>query len=87
MAAQVLSNYPLTTVGKINLIQEVLAEIRPALQADGGDVELFDVEGNLVKVVLKGACGACPSSTVTLKMVIETQLRERVSPSLVIESI
>jgi len=87
MAAQVVSNYPLTTVGKINLIQEVLAEIRPALQADGGDVELFDVEGNLVKVVLKGACGACPSSTVTLKMVIETQLRERVSPSLVIESI
>lgn len=95
MAAQVVSNYPsnrdpsrpLTTVQKINLIQQVLEEVRPALVADGGDVELFDVEGDLVKVVLKGACGACPSSTVTLKMGIEAQLRERVLSTLVVESI
>jgi NifU-like protein len=79
---------PLTTVQKISLIQQVLAEeVRPVLLADGGDVELYDVEGDVVKVQLKGACGSCSSSTATLKIAIEARLQERVSPSLVVEAI
>ncbi len=79
---------PLTTVQKIALIQQVLAEeVRPVLLADGGDVELFDVEGDRVLVSLKGACGSCSSSTATLKIAIEARLQERVLPSLVVEAI
>lgn len=79
---------PLTTLQKINLIQQVIAEeVRPVLIADGGDVELFDVEGDTVKVVLKGACGSCSSSTATLKYAIEARLQERVLPNLVVEAI
>jgi len=79
---------PLTTVQKISLIQQVLAEeVRPVLLADGGDVELYDVEGDVVKVVLKGACGNCSSSTATLKIAIEARLQERVLPNLVVEAV
>jgi NifU-like protein len=77
----------LTTVQKIARIQEVLDEVRPMLMADGGDVELFDVEGDLVKVILKGACGSCPGSNATLKDAIETRLQERVLPSLIVEAV
>lgn len=60
-------------------IQEVLDMLRPYLQADGGDVELVDVtEQGTVLVRLQGACGSCPSSTMTLKMGIEEQLRQQV---------
>ena len=60
-------------------VQEVLNMLRPYLQADGGDVELLDVtpEG-VVQVRLQGACGTCPSSTYTLKMGIEEQLKQYV---------
>ena len=59
-------------------VQEVLELIRPALQADGGDVELVDVtEDGLVSVRLTGACGSCPMSTMTLKMGIERTLKEK----------
>ena len=57
-------------------ILQSLNKIRPALQADGGDVELVDVEGGVVKVKLTGACGGCPMSQMTLKMGIERQLRK-----------
>lgn len=80
-------NRPLTTVQKISLIQTVLQEVRPVLLADGGDVELYDVEGDVVKVVLKGACGSCASSTATLKNAIEVRLRERILPTLVVEAV
>ena len=60
-------------------VEEVLGLIRPALQADGGDVELVDVsKDGIVSVRLTGACGSCPMSTMTLKMGIERTLRERV---------
>lgn len=60
-------------------VQEALQLIRPALQADGGDVELVDVtEDGVVSVKLKGACGSCPMSTMTLKMGIERTLKEKV---------
>ena len=76
---------PLTNLQKITLIQQVLQEeVKPALAQDGGDVDLFDVEGDLVKVTLKGACGSCASSTQTLKIAIEARLRDRVSPDLTV---
>lgn len=59
-------------------IQAVLEQIRPVLQADGGDVELVDVSNGVVSVRLKGACGCCPMSTMTLKMGIEQVLKEKV---------
>ncbi|NRB09447.1 MAG: Fe-S cluster assembly protein NifU [Richelia sp.] len=78
----------LTSVQKIALIQKVLdEEVRPVLIADGGDVELYDVEGNSVKVLLQGACGSCSSSTATLKVAIEARLKERVSQDLVVEAV
>jgi len=80
-------NRALTTVQKISLIQTVLQEVRPVLLADGGDVELYDLDGDTVKVVLKGACGSCESSTATLKNAIEVRLRERVLPNLVVEAV
>ncbi len=56
-------------------VQEVLDMVRPALQADGGDVELVDVsDEGVVSVKLTGACGSCPMSTMTLKMGIEKNL-------------
>jgi NifU-like protein len=79
---------PLTNLQKINLIQQVIdAEIRPVLAEDGGDMELFDVEGDVVKVILKGACNGCASSTETLKIAIEATLKDRVLPTLVVESV
>lgn len=79
---------PLTNLQKMTLIQQVIAaEIRPILEADGGDVELFDVEGDRVKVILKGACGSCSSSLATLKYSVEARLRDRVAPTLTVESV
>lgn len=60
-------------------VEKVLQLVRPALQADGGDVELVDVsEEGVVSVRLKGACGSCPMSTMTLKMGIERTLRDKI---------
>nr|MDJ0648032.1 NifU family protein [Xenococcaceae cyanobacterium MO_188.B19] len=58
--------------------ETVLDELRPYLMADGGNVELVDIEGPIVKLRLQGACGSCPSSTMTLKMGIERRLREKI---------
>jgi NifU-like protein len=78
----------LTPVQKIALIQKVLdEEVRPVLIADGGDVELYDVEGDTVKVVLQGACGSCSSSTATLKIAIEARLRDRISPNIIVQAV
>jgi len=56
-------------------VEEILNQVRPALQADGGNVELVDVsEDGVVSVKLTGACGSCPMSTMTLKMGIERTL-------------
>lgn len=63
----------------IEQVKEVLDLVRPALQADGGDVELVEITADgVVKVRLKGACGSCPMSTMTLKMGIERTLKEKV---------
>ncbi len=60
-------------------VKKVLDEVRPQLQADGGDVELVDVtEDGVVKVKLVGACAGCPMSTITLAQGIEKTLKEKV---------
>lgn len=59
-------------------VQEVLDKLRPYLQRDGGDVQLVDVEEGIVKLRLMGACGSCPSSTITLKAGIERALLEEI---------
>jgi len=60
-------------------VQEALDKIRPALQRDGGDVELVEVtEDGVVKVKLQGACGGCPMSQMTLKMGIEKVVKQSV---------
>jgi Thioredoxin-like proteins and domains len=57
-------------------VEKVLDEMRPYLMADGGNVELVEIDGPIVRLRLQGACGACPSSTMTLRMGIERRLRE-----------
>lgn len=59
-------------------VEEALNKVRPALQADGGDVELVEVKGDVVKVRLTGACGGCPMSQMTLKMGIERHLKKEI---------
>ena len=60
-------------------VEKALEEVRPALQADGGNVELVSVsDDGIVKVKLTGACGSCPMSTYTLKMGIEKQLKKKI---------
>ena len=59
-------------------VAKVIEEIRPMLQADGGDVELVDIEDGVVKVRLKGACAGCPMSQMTLKNGIEKFLKQEI---------
>jgi len=59
-------------------VEAVLAQIRPALQADGGDVELVDVNEGVVTLSLKGACFGCPMATMTLQHGIERMLKEQI---------
>jgi len=66
-------------------IRDVLEELRGALQADGGDLEVVDIVGTDVTLRLKGACGCCPHAQMTLKNGIERILRERVNEEIVVE--
>ncbi len=59
-------------------VKEVLNKIRPMLQRDGGDVELVEIDGTVVKVRLTGACHGCPMSQMTLKAGIERIIRQEV---------
>jgi len=69
-------------------IETALNKVRPSLQADGGDVQLVDVDENgVVKVKLTGACGGCPMSQMTLKMGIEKVLRQQVPEVTRVESV
>ena len=67
-------------------VQKALDKIRPMLQADGGDVELIDVEDGVVKVRLQGACAGCPMSQMTLKNRIEKMLKEEIPEIKSVES-
>ncbi|MBL7171061.1 MAG: Fe-S cluster assembly protein NifU [Candidatus Omnitrophica bacterium] len=78
----------LTNIRKIGLIKETIErEIRPALQADGGDIELIDIIGDRVLIAFRGTCAGCPSSGVTLKSSVEAKLREFVSENLAVEEV
>lgn len=68
-------------------VETVLDELRPYLMADGGNVELADIEGPVVKLRLQGACGSCPSSAMTLKMGIERRLREKIPEIVEVEQV
>jgi len=69
-------------------VEEVISTIRPMLQADGGDVELVEVdEDNVVKVRLKGACGGCPMSRITLKRGIEARMKQAVPEVKAVEAV
>lgn len=78
----------LTNIQKIKLIEETLQrEIKPALEKDGGGIELVDVDGNTVSVKLHGACATCSASQVTLKHYVEEKLKELVAPELIVEEV
>jgi len=63
------------TVGNV---ESVLDKVRPYLIADGGDVALHEIDGNVVRLKLQGACGSCPSSVTTMKMGIQRRLMENI---------
>ena len=78
----------LTNVQKIRMIEETLdREIKPALNQDGGDIELIDLDQNTVFVRLRGTCSTCAASEVTLKSYVETKLKELVSQELVVSEV
>ncbi|KAK3437609.1 hypothetical protein EUGRSUZ_C02388 [Eucalyptus grandis] len=68
-------------------VEKVLDEVRPGLMADGGNVALHEIDGLVVVLKLQGACGSCPSSTMTLKMSIETRLRDKIPEIMDVEQI
>lgn len=68
-------------------VEKVLDQLRPYLMADGGNVELVELDGPVVKLRLQGACGSCPSSTMTLRMGIERKLREEIPDILEVEQV
>jgi Fe-S cluster biogenesis protein NfuA len=68
-------------------IEAVLNEIRPALQADGGDVEFIDFQDGIVTVRMKGACGNCPMSMMTLKQGIEARMKAAIPEVQAVEQI
>ncbi|NIA07411.1 MAG: Fe-S cluster assembly protein NifU [Actinobacteria bacterium] len=76
----------LTNIKRIQLVQEIIArQIRPALQRDGGDIELVDIEGTRVIVALRGMCSQCPAAGVTLEQWVQAKLREFVDEKITVE--
>jgi Fe-S cluster biogenesis protein NfuA len=69
-------------------VQQVIDRIRPAIQSDGGDIELVEVTGDgVARIRFHGACIGCPSSSVTLKMGIERNVREKVPEVVAVEQV
>ncbi len=59
-------------------VEEVLIKVRAGLKSEGGDIDLIDIKDNIVYVKLKGACGTCPMSTLTLKNWVETSIKNEI---------
>ncbi len=59
-------------------VERVLDKVRVSLKAEGGDIELLDVRNDVVYVKLKGACGTCPMSTLTMKSLVETSIKNEI---------
>ncbi|CAM0874695.1 unnamed protein product [Alopecurus aequalis] len=68
-------------------VEIVLDEVRPYLMADGGNVVLHEIDGNVVRLKLQGACGSCPASVTTMKMGIERRLMEKIPEIVAVEPI
>ncbi|XP_065872130.1 nifU-like protein 2, chloroplastic [Euphorbia lathyris] len=68
-------------------VESVLDEVRPYLIADGGNVALHEIDGNVVRLKLQGACGSCPSSVTTMKLGIERRLMEKIPEIVAVEPI
>ena len=68
-------------------VQKALQELRPNLQADGGDIELLGVEKGIVKVKLKGACAGCPMSTMTIQWGVEKFLKKKIPEIVKVEAV
>ena len=68
-------------------IEDKLNDLRVHLQADGGDLEIVSIEGKVVQLKLRGACGYCPHATMTIKNGLERILREEIDPEIVIERV
>ena len=78
----------LTNLERISLIQDTMErEVRPQLKADGGDLEIVDIDRNKVYVKFLGTCLGCPSTGITLKSLVEAKLKEFVDPDIVVEEI
>ncbi len=68
-------------------VQKALDDVRPHLQADGGDVELVDVKDGIVKVKLKGHCAGCPMSQMTVKWGVENYLKKKIPGIKAVETV
>jgi len=68
-------------------VQKAIQEVRPNLQADGGDIELLGVENGIVKVKLKGACAGCPMSTMTIQWGVENYLKKKIPEVVKVEAV
>ena len=68
-------------------VKETLEELRPRLQADGGDIEFLGVDQGIVKVKLRGACAGCPMSTMTIKMGVEQYLKKKIPEVVRVEAL
>jgi len=68
-------------------VEKALKELRPQLQADGGDIELLEVENGIVKVKMKGACAGCPMSTMTLQWGVENFLKKKIHGIVKVEAV
>jgi Fe-S cluster biogenesis protein NfuA len=68
-------------------IKNRLEELRVHLQADGGDMEIIEIEGKTVRLKLQGACGCCPHATMTIKNGLERILKEEIDPEIEIERV
>ena len=68
-------------------VESVLGEVRPYLISDGGNVALHEIDGNVVRLKLQGACGSCPSSVMTMKMGIERRLMEKIPEIVAVEPV
>ncbi len=68
-------------------IRDKLDDLRSYLQADGGDLEIVDIQGKTVFLKLKGACGGCPHATMTIKSGLERILNEEIDPEITIERV
>ncbi len=78
----------LTNIEKVHRIEELIeTRIRPALQQDGGDIDLIDINHNIVYIKLKGACETCPSATTTMRQFIEKEIHKEISPIIRVEEV